>query len=95
MNFDRTAYGARIKKLRIANGYTQNQLGEILCVTGTYIGKIETGLQTGSIELAVELSKTFRVSIDFLLLGTEPFTDDKKQTLRKIIAFLSEIENDY
>ena len=56
MRFDRMAYGARIKQLRISKGLTQEQLAEKMHVTGTYIVKIENSQRTGSIELAVELA---------------------------------------
>ena len=41
MQFDRTAYGKRIKRLRISTGLTQEQLAEKMNVTSTYIVKIE------------------------------------------------------
>lgn len=71
MRFNRMAYGARIKQLRINKGLTQEQLAEKTHVTGTYIVKIENSQRTGSIELAVELADCFGVSLDHLLLGRE------------------------
>lgn len=92
MRFDRMAYGARIKQLRINKGLTQEQLAEKMHVTGTYIVKIENSQRTGSIELAVELAECFGVSLDHLLLGGE--CSNKKQALQTVIAFLSELEAD-
>ena len=90
MRFNRMAYGARIKQLRINKGLTQEQLAEKMHVTGTYIVKIENSERTGSIELAVELADCFGVSLDHLLLGRE--YSDKKQAFQTVIAFLSELE---
>ena len=90
MRFNRMAYGARIKQLRINKGLTQEQLAEKMHVTGTYIVKIENSKRTGSIELAVELADCFGVSLDHLLLGRE--YSDKKQAFQTVIAFLSELE---
>ena len=90
MRFNRMAYGARIKQLRINKGLTQEQLDEKMHVTGTYIVKIENSQRTGSIELAVELADCFGVSLDHLLLGRE--YSDKKQAFQTVIAFLSELE---
>ena len=90
MRFNRMAYGARIKQLRINKGLTQEQLAEKMHVTGTYIVKIENTQRTGSIELAVELADCFGVSLDHLLLGRE--YSDKKQAFQTVIAFLSELE---
>lgn len=90
MRFNRMAYGARIKQLRINKGLTQEQLAEKMHVTGTYIVKIENSQRTGSIELAMELADCFGVSLDHLLLGRE--YSDKKQAFQTVIAFLSELE---
>lgn len=92
MRFNRMAYGARIKQLRINKGLTQEQLAEKMHVTGTYIVKIENSQRTGSIELAVELADCFGVSLAHLLLGRE--YSDKKQAFQTVIAFLSELEAD-
>lgn len=92
MRFNRMAYGARIKQLRINKGLTQEQLAEKMHVTGTYIVKIENSQRTGSIELAVELADCFGVSLDHLLLGRA--YSDKKQAFQTVIAFLSELEAD-
>lgn len=92
MRFNRMAYGARIKQLRINKGLTQEQLAEKMHVTGTYIVKIENSQRTGSIELAVELADCFGISLDHLLLGRE--YSDKKQAFQIVIAFLSELEAD-
>lgn len=94
MKFDQKTYGARIKQLRVSKGLTQEQLAEKMNVTGTYIGKIEKGQQTGSIELTVELAMFFGVSLDFLLLGKEYRIESKKQKLKNVIDFLAELEAD-
>lgn len=90
MRFDRAAYGARIKQLRLAKGLTQEQLAEMLNVSNTCITKIENNQRTSSVELAVELAIQFDVSLDYLLLGAE--RDTKKQAFRTVISFLSELE---
>lgn len=92
MHFDRTAYGERIKRLRTGRELTQEQLAEKINVSRTYIVKIENGLQTGPIEIAIELAMFFDVSMDFLLLGKENYRVDRKQCLRMAIDILSELE---
>lgn len=92
MHFDRTAYGERIKRLRTGRELTQEQLAEKINVSRTYIVKIENGLQTGPIEIAIELAMFFDVSTDFLLLGKENYRVDRKQCLRMAIDILSELE---
>ena len=92
MHFDRMAYGERIKRLRIGRELTQEQLAEKINVSGTYIVKIENGLQIGPIEIAIELAMFFDVSMDFLLLGKENYRVDRKQCLRMAIDILSELQ---
>lgn len=92
MHFDRTAYGERIKRLRTGRELTQEQLAEKINVSRTYIVKIENGLQTGPIEIAIELAMFFDVFMDFLLLGKENYRVDRKQCLRMAIDILSELE---
>lgn len=95
MYFDRMAYGARIKCLRLGVGLTQEQLAEKMNISVAYISKIEKSQQTGPIELAVELSELFEVTLDYLLLGREHREESKKQRLKSVIAFLSELQADY
>lgn len=94
MYFDRFAYGVRVRRLRLDKGLTQEQLAEKICVSGTYIGKIETGKQVGSVELAIELAELFRVPLDYLLLGKPIRDGDRKQQLWEVIRFLISLENE-
>ncbi len=59
-------------------------------VTSTYIVKIENSKRTGSIEFSVELAGCFGVSLDYFLLGSE--SKNKKQMLKTVVSFLSELE---
>ena len=92
MRFDRMEYGARIRNLRICRGLTQEQLAEQIGITRTYLLKIENGSQVGPVELAVELAVYFNVSLDFLLLEQDYLAKDRKQSLKKVISFLTELE---
>ena len=91
MNFDQISYGMRIRKLRVNAGLTQEQLAEQICISRTYLVKIESGLQAGSIELTVELAKFFSVSVDFLLLGKEQWQMNRSQGLQEVISFLTKL----
>lgn len=92
MHFDHKSYGARIRQLRIRRELTQEQLAEKINVSRTYMVKIENGLQTGPIEIAIELAMFFDVSMDFLLLGKENHHADRKRCLRVAIDILSALE---
>ena len=69
MYFNREDYGSRIRSLRKKRGLTQEQLAEKMNVSTPYIAKIETGKQTGPVELAVDFAAFFEVSLDNLLVG--------------------------
>ena len=92
MHFDRKSSGTRIRQLRISKGLTQEQLAEKISISRTYIVKIESGLQIGPIEIAIELAKFFNVSLDYLLLGKDNQRMERKQCLQMTIAFLAELE---
>lgn len=89
MYFNREDYGSRIRSLRKKRGLTQEQLAEKMNVSTPYIAKIETGKQTGPVELAAEF---FEVSLDYLLVGKGDFAEEQKRGLRMAISLLSELE---
>ena len=92
MYFNREDYGSRIRSLRKKRGLTQEQLAEKMNVSTPYIAKIETGKQTGPVELAVEFAAFFDVSLDCLLVGKGDFAEEQERGLRMAISLLSELE---
>lgn len=69
MNYDMKRSGARIRQLRIQNGYTQEKLADALNIDQSYYGRIETGKKGCSVDLFIQLSAIFGVSLDYLILG--------------------------
>ena len=66
-------FGERLRKLRVAQDLTQQQLGEKLGVVPSTIGKYEKVKDSyPSIEVLIKLSDFFSVSTDYLLKGVEP-----------------------
>lgn len=59
--------GSRIRKLRTANGYTQQQLADRLHVTKSVISAYENGVRTPSYEILIGIASIFKVSTDYLL----------------------------
>lgn len=92
MSFNKENYGTRIRILRKRRGLTQEQLAEKMNVSTPYIAKIENGKQTGPVELAVEFSELFDVSLDYLLMGKGDFAEEQKRGIRIAISLLSELE---
>ena len=69
MAYDIKESGARIRKLRIQSGYTQEKLAEALNVDQSYYGRIETGKRGCPVDIFVQISDLFGVSLDYLIRG--------------------------
>ena len=60
-------FSERLKMLREKGGYTQQQLADILHITKNSISHYELSMCMPSIDVLVEMSKLFNVSLDYLL----------------------------
>ena len=67
--------GERICLLRQRQGWSQAELAKRLCISASTVGMYEQGRREPSLEGAVQLSRTFGVSVDYLLTGT-PLTGE-------------------
>ena len=97
MNYDMKECGKRIQQLRIQKGYTQEILANRLSIDRSLLSYIESGKRGCSVDLLVQLSDVFGVSLDILVLGKEKVvmdTEDKKllklcikDLIARLIAF--------
>ena len=69
MAYDIKGSGARIRQLRIQSGYTQEKLAGALNIDRSLLSHIEAGKRGGSVDLLIQLSSFFDVSLDLLILG--------------------------
>lgn len=69
MAYDIKKSGARIRQLRIQGGYTQEKLAGVLNIDQSYYGRIETGKRGCPVDIFIQLSDLFGVSLDYLILG--------------------------
>lgn len=88
MNYNMKQSGTRIRQLRKAQGMTQEQLAKKLHIGDRHLRKIETGETGPSIDVLVETSALFGVTLDYIIVGKESH-DDLKQRLRTAIQTLS------
>ena len=72
MRFDAVECGKRIKALREEKRLTQMELAEQICITTDHLRAIERGRRACSIDLLVDLSLFFEVTLDHLILGRTP-----------------------
>ena len=76
-------FGEKLKKLRIDNHLTQDELAEKIYVTRTAISKWETDKGYPSIDSIRADSKIFSVTIDELLSTDEVFTIAEQDVKRQ------------
>ena len=76
--------GERICLLRQKQGWSQAELAKRLCISPSTVGMYEQGRREPSLSGAVELSRVFGISVDFLLTG-RPLTQDDARALAQAI----------
>lgn len=69
MNYDMKQSGERIRRLRIKSGLTQEKTANALNIDQSYYGRIEAGKKGCSVDLFIQLTELFNVSLDYLILG--------------------------
>ena len=91
--------GSRIKELRQLKGYTQAELAELTDLSTNYIGYIERGERTVSLQVLERLAHTLGVEVSTLFLfhergvgRTSKPLDHKSQLLTKVVTFLQHTE---
>lgn len=93
MYYNTKASGARIRELRIAKNFTQDDLAEHMNVSHGYISFIESGKRGCSVDVLIALSKLFGVSIDYLVLGAATSTAPDSAALKADIqALIGQLE---
>ena len=88
MNYDIKKSGERIQQLRKAHGMTQTQLAARLNIGDRHLRKIEAGEKGPSIDILVEISGLFGVSLDYIIVGRQS-QGNLKERLRTVIQTLS------
>ena len=93
MNYEMKRSGERIRQLRISGGLTQDELAAAMNVNRSFLSRIESGKKGCSVDLFIQFSEFFKVSLDFLILGKEsdPIREsERKDRLKADIASLIE-----
>lgn len=87
--------GSRIRKLRIANSYTQQQLADRLHVTKSVISAYENGQRSPSYEILIGLASIFGVSTDYLLgidtgreLSLSGLNEEQQQAVKQLVRVM-------
>lgn len=93
MYYNTKECGERILWLRRNAGYSQNELAQKLNISLDHYRAVETGRHGCSIDLLVDLSTAFDVSLDYLVLGRELHPDSRciKDKLLELENALAEL----
>ena len=93
MNYDMKRSGERIRQLRKENKYTQERLAQILNIDQSYYGRIERGKKGCSVDLFIQLSVLFGVSLDYLILGRYPTGMSEKADIMRLKSDINDLVN--
>ena len=93
MRFDAVECGKRIKALREEKRLSQMELAEQICITTDHLRAIERGRRACSIDLLVDLSLFFEVTLDHLILGRTPANEIIRAEILQAIGILQNIKN--
>ena len=93
MRFDPVECGKRSKALREEKRLTQMELAEQICITTDHLLAIERGRRACSIDLLVDLSLFFEVTLDHLILGRTPANEIIRAEILQAIGILQNIKN--
>lgn len=88
---DYVRFGARVKQLRKARKWTQEELARRSDISLSFLGHIERGTRKASLETLIQLANALGTSADLLLqdvLDTEHVINCQKTMLREISRIL-------
>lgn len=60
--------GERIRQLRLKSGYTQEKIADALNIDRSLLSHVEAGKRGCSVDLLIQFSDFFKVSLDYLIL---------------------------
>ena len=94
MSYDPIETGKRIRIHRESLGISRVVFSEELNISPSHLQKIETGAKGASIDLLVDISERYEISLDYLLKGCispVPGDAETKTVLESVIIQLSSV----
>lgn len=76
----------RIAQLRGSSGLNQAELAQKLHVSPSTIGMYEQGRRTPNVDVLIQMSRIFNVSLDYLITGKE-FSSSDEAAVRNSLPF--------
>lgn len=87
---DAKKIGEFLKALRKDKGLTQEQLAEIICVSGRTISRWETGTNMPDLSILIQMAEFYKVEVKEILDGerkSESMDKELKETLSKVADY--------
>ena len=91
---DQIKIGVFLKELRKAKGLTQEQLAEVLNVSGRTVSRWETGSNMPDISMLVEIAVFYDVSIPEIVQGERESETMDKETRETAVAMAKYSQNE-
>lgn len=91
MNYDLKECGRRIRQLRVQHGYTQEGFARELNINRSYLSRVESGQKGSSVDLLIQISELFCVSLDYIVMG-EGDSDNKNQLKAEILNLIAHLD---
>lgn len=96
MNSINIDFGLHLKQLRLNKGLTQEQLAENADISVSFLGGIERGLKSPTIETVKKLSDALEIPISQLMSFEAKEISDKQTQLNHLVnSFVIDIRNLY
>lgn len=78
---NQTALGKRIREERKKSNLTQEQLAELINVSATYVGLIERGERSLTLDKLINIANVLGISVDYLLSDSITADDSAREKL--------------
>lgn len=91
-------YGKKIKSLRIRNKLSMRELGEKIGVSHAHISKLESGINSPSVELLEKISEYFSIDPSYFFIKDEEiedFDDNEKEMLFELDLSVEKLKDKY
>ena len=83
---ERIAMGHRLRQQRTQLGLTREEFAELADISAGYYGQIEVGTSQMSIDTLIKLSRTSRLSMEYILLGEESQNSEDLTSIEGLLA---------
>lgn len=86
--------GEKLKNARLAAGYTQEQVAEIIDCSSRYISQLETNRTLGSIDSILRLCNLYKITLNDIYSEYFEFKINGKKDAQNIIGY-NTLNNEY